>query len=684
MAATAVTDADGGEGERSDGRVACEHADPCGGCPFIERPYPEQLAEKRLRLAGAVSRYTALEGVDVAPTLPAEPVVAYRTRAKLVVGPGGRIGLYGKGGAHLLVDIPGCRVLSPALAEVTASLRAHFARAESLEATLAAFGTGPHAAVRAIDLREVRDPEGGGAPRVFATLVVQRAKVRDLDRLREEAAAWAATAPIVASVAASLHEGEGPQLLGGELVLLHGPARSRDRVGLSTHLATHGAFVQAHRGQAARVHGILREATASGRAGRARVLDLYGGSGSIALCLAEAGAEVHLVESFAPAVEQARAAAAEQRLSLTADAGDAATVLRALAHKKERFDAVVVNPPRRGVSPSTRELVASLAPARVAYVSCDPDTLARDLDHFARLGYRATSVQPLDMIPLTEEIETVSILDRATPSLPRIVSQGADFLVVEKSAHEPTVPQGEYTSSLMDRVRLLPGAERATPIYRLDVGTSGLVLFARSPESVEAWTRATTGTQCRRVYLAGVRGVPPMKGAVTRDLREGGVRYPARTRYRRLATFGGHGMVRAVPEVGRTHQVRRHLAAIGHPVLGDDRYGHGPTNRYFEERHALDRTFLHCVRLEVTHPETGARLVLESPLPGDLRTVLERLGGQETLRFLEQKNALGGVSSLPPPPMESEPDQGGAPLDVDASSPTIHPEPLGEGDDGDR
>jgi 23S rRNA (uracil1939-C5)-methyltransferase len=226
----------------------------------------------------------------------------------------------------------------------------------------------------------------------------------------------------------------------------------------------------------------------------------------------------------------------------------------------------------------------------------------------------------------------------------------------------------------MNRVRRLPGAERATPVFRLDVGTSGLVLFVRAPEDLDAWAKAASGASCRRVYLAAVRGVPPMKGAVTRDLREGGVRYPARTRYRRLASFGGHGMVRAVPEVGRTHQVRRHLAAIGHPVIGDDRYGHGPTNRYFEERHALDRTFLHCVRLELSHPHTGARFVLESPLPGDLRTVLERVGGVEALRFLEMKNALG-MTSLPPPPMEGEPS---GPLDVDNSSPTIRPEPLGD------
>ena len=119
----------------------------------------------------------------------------------------------------------------------------------------------------------------------------------------------------------------------------------------------------------------------------------------------------------------------------------------------------------------------------------------------------------------------------------------------------------------------------------------------------------------------------PTKGAITRDLREDGKLYPARTRYRRLAVAAGHSVLRVIPEQGRTHQIRRHLAAIGHPVLGDDRYGHAPTNRYFEEKNGLDRTFLHCVRLEIDHPDTGARCIVEAPLPGDLRAVLERTSG---------------------------------------------------------
>jgi len=206
-------------------------------------------------------------------------------------------------------------------------------------------------------------------------------------------------------------------------------------------------------------------------------------------------------------------------------------------------------------------------------------------------------------------------------------------------------------------------------------------MLARDPTQVAKWTAVLGVATTRKIYVAVARGVTPSKGAITRELREDGKMHPARTSYRRLAVASGHSVLRVIPEQGRTHQIRRHLAAIGHPILGDDRYGHAPTNRFFEEKNALDRTFLHCVRLEFDHPTKNQRLIIEAPLPGDLRAVLERTSGPGTLRFLDHKNALGGsgVSSLPPPP-DSRHDRGSA-LEIDASEPTLHPELTGDDDE---
>ena len=675
-------------------RVACEHADRCGGCPIIALSYAEQLSLKRGRVVQSLARYPALELVYTEPVAAAQPITAYRTRAKLIVAPGGKVGLFAKGGGHQVVDIPSCRVLSPAILHVSELLRARVLADEDRGGPLAPFDPSGSqkisGALRAVDLREIRGGDGV-APKVLVTLVVQRAKLEAdgagargediLASVRAAARELAEAAPEILGIAANFHDGDAPQILGSETTLLVGAQFATDTLGASKHFATFGSFVQAHRGQAARIHAMLAEALELSRAredGKTiRVLDLYGGSGAIALGLAAAGASVHLVESFAPAVAQAQQAAAAQGVEMEAECADVAGALRAIGERGDRYDAAIVNPPRRGVGSMAREWLARIAPQMIVYVSCDPDTLARDLDHFTRLGYQSGGLRPLDMIPLTDEVETVAVLRRTSIPLPRIVYEGPEILIVEKGPHEPTTPQTEYGSSLLGRARRIPGAETAVPVHRIDFGTSGLVMLARDASLAPKWAEVLASATTRKIYVAVARGVTPSKGAITRELREDGKLFAARTRYRRLAIAAGHSVLRVIPEQGRAHQIRRHLAAIGHPVVGDERYGHAPTNRFFEEKNGLDRAFLHCVRIEFVDPGTTARHIVEAPLPGDLRAVLERTSGPGTLRFLDHKNALGtsatsGTSSLPPAP-DSFHERGSA-LDVDASTPTLHPD----------
>jgi 23S rRNA (uracil1939-C5)-methyltransferase len=606
--------------------VSCEHAERCGGCPLIGLSYGAQLAEKRRTIAAAFALYPALAPLPIEPVAVAEPVVGYRIRAKLMVAPPARVGLYAKGGGHDVVDVPHCRVLSPALARIADHLRARIARSEREGGPLAPFDPdGERGVLRAVDLREVSN---AGGIRALVTFVVDRTHARDLRALREEAVALLGALPEIAGVAANFHEGHNPQVLGRETVLLAGAARADDRIGPSVHHATFGSFVQVHRAQAARIHTRLLEAF--GLEGPApaplRLLDLYGGSGAISLGLAAAGARVRMVEAFEPSVEQANSAAREQNLDVEAECADAGAALRALGEAGEHFDGAVLNPPRRGTDPLVREMLARVAPDVVAYVSCDPRTLARDLDHFARLGYRPDRLEPFDMIPLTEEVETVAILRRADIPAPHVLYEDGEVVIVEKAPHEPTTPQGEYAASLLDRVQRLEGAGAAVPVHRLDVGTSGVVLFARGREHVERWAKALSAESARKVYFALVRGIAPGKGAVARALRSEGKLVRARTRYKRVAVVSGQSLVRVSPEQGRTHQIRRHLASIGHPVIGDERYGHAPTNRHFAEKYGLDRTFLHCSRIELDHPETGVRVVVEARMPGDLRAVLQWAG----------------------------------------------------------
>jgi 23S rRNA (uracil1939-C5)-methyltransferase len=92
-----------------------------------------------------------------------------------------------------------------------------------------------------------------------------------------------------------------------------------------------------------------------------------------------------------------------------------------------------------------------------------------------------------------------------------------------------------------------------------------------------------------------------------------------------VRVVGGQTLLRVQAEPGVPGQVRRHLATIEHSVLGDERAGHAPSNRHVLEKYALDRPFLHRGRIECIHPESGERVRWESPLPGELATVLARM-----------------------------------------------------------
>jgi 23S rRNA (uracil1939-C5)-methyltransferase len=615
MSAPARPSVTGGE------RVLCTHAARCGGCPLIDLPYGEQLEAKRARVAGALAAYPALQDVQTRPVEPANPIAHYRTRAKWIVGPQGELGLYARGSGHEVVDLPSCQVLAPVLATIAQELRTRIAAAAIEGGPLAPPTPEGPGALRAVDLREVRD--GNGPSGALVTLVFDRQRAPDRRALEAAAADLVRALPQVVGVAANLQREGAAQILGSETLHLAGASAAPDRVGTSMHLATFGSFVQAHRGQAAKVHAAVADAV--GRCGpRPRVLDLYGGSGAIALGLAARGAEVRLVESFAPAVAQAVAAARRQGLDLRTECADAARSVETLADAHERFDAVVLNPPRRGASAEVREGIARLAPKIVVYVSCDPQTLARDLDRFAHLGYRASVVQPLDMIPLTGEVEAVAVLERGALPPPRVLYEDEEIVAVDKGPHEVVHPEGRGLASLTDRVRSLAGAAQAVAVLSLEPEASGVVVFARSKDAMAAWASTLAAPSTRVEFVVGARGILRAKGWIERPLRRGRRLVRARIRYTRSAVFATHSLARATPDSPSTDALRHHLAAIGHPILGDDRSGDRATNRYFAEKAGLDRAFLHRARVEVDVPRTGGRLVIEAPLAPDLQAVVDR------------------------------------------------------------
>jgi 23S rRNA pseudouridine1911/1915/1917 synthase len=224
----------------------------------------------------------------------------------------------------------------------------------------------------------------------------------------------------------------------------------------------------------------------------------------------------------------------------------------------------------------------------------------------------------------------------ARPVPYRLVHEDDSVLVVDKPPGVVVHPghghaDGTLAQALAGRTAGGP-PERRGLAHRLDRDTSGLLVFARTEEAHRALVDALRRRAVRREYVTLVAGVPDARsGTIDAPLGRGRVDRTrvststdrpraARTRFSVRAAHARTALLDVTLETGRTHQVRVHLAGIGHPVCGDPRYGGVECGR----RLALDRQFLHAARLGLEHPVTGEPLELESPLPPDLIAALER------------------------------------------------------------
>jgi 23S rRNA (uracil1939-C5)-methyltransferase len=465
-----------------------------------------------------------------------------------------------------------------------------------------------------VDLREVESEAGAG---VLLSLVL-RAPAPGAGALAAAADALRAAIPALRALALRLHDGRAPGLLGGPPRLLHGPARVSDRLepGAPAVRAAPGSFTQANRAQAARLQAAARRAL--GKLAGLRVLDVYAGSGALGLSLAAHGAQATAVEGFAPAAEAAREAAAAHGLALEVRAATAESALAALRREGARFEAAVANPPRAGMTRRAREALAALVGGPIVLVSCEPETLARDLAGFRELGFRVERLEPWDLMPLTDQVESLALLRPAPAPPAEPIRAESDWLAVAKPGGLASVPQREHADSLLARVRRLRGRSGALAVQRLEREASGVCLFASARAAERALSRALAAEDAEQRCLALVRGVARARGRLATP--------HGALRTRRLAVVAGHALLEATGAPAAAAVLRRALARVGEPVLGDERHGHAPSNRHLFERAGLDRCFLHVAGLRFTSPG-GAAVALEAPLAPDLAQVLARLGG---------------------------------------------------------
>jgi 23S rRNA-/tRNA-specific pseudouridylate synthase len=214
-----------------------------------------------------------------------------------------------------------------------------------------------------------------------------------------------------------------------------------------------------------------------------------------------------------------------------------------------------------------------------------------------------------------------------TVSAERILYKDEWLLIVNKLCGELAVAG----SGRMDRLPLLDFLRKdypeLQPVHRLDFETSGVLVFARTPQVLDKILKSKFAGWTKR-YRALVVGRPSKpKGiiAIPLQARSGQGTVDAKTEYAVLDSFGPVGYVEAVIERGQFHQIRRHFAAIKHPLVLDDEHGDKRFNKLFSGSFTYRKFFLHAISIDFPHPVTGKQMHIAAPLPRQFNDVLQKM-----------------------------------------------------------
>lgn len=369
----------------------------CGGCPLLGLPYAEQLSKKQKDTEKLLGKFGT-----VRPILGMENPWHYRNKAvsTFCAGPGRSLqsGIYAQG-THRVIPVEECLLHNPALDEAIAAVRT----------AAAACRYEPFNEDRRTGLiRHVLVRHSRATGQVLVCLVTAQAA---LPGSKAFVAKLRQLCPAVSTVVQNINPRHSSAVLGSAEKLLYGKGYIEDTLCGVTFRLSAASFYQVNPVQTERLYQTAIEA--AGLNGSQTVLDAYCGVGTIGLACAGKAKSVLGVElnrsAVNCAVQNARANGITNTRFLCADATSA---IQRMAQQGEQMDVVILDPPRAGSTPEFLQAVCQLAPERVVYISCNPETQRRDLEYLTARGWKATFIQPVDLFPHTEHVETVVLLTK--------------------------------------------------------------------------------------------------------------------------------------------------------------------------------------------------------------------------------------------------------------------------------
>lgn len=383
-------------------QTACPLAKKCGGCQLQNMTYDEQLRFKQDKCRRLLGRYA-----KVRPILGMEDPTHYRhkvqaafsydyRRRKLVSG------VY-QSGSHRVVPVNDCLIEERKADEIIVSIRKlmqSFKFQAYDEDTKRGF------------IRHVLVRRGYATGETMVVIVSGKpmfpSKRNFVNALLKEH-------PDITTVVHNVNPYHTNLVLGPKNEVLYGRGYIEDELCGCTFRISPGSFYQVNPAQTEVLYNTAMEF--AGLTGEETFFDAYCGTGTIGLIAATRGAKrVIGVELNKTAVRDAKSNARRNKVeNAEFYAGDASRFITEMAEAGEKVDVIMMDPPRAGSTEEFLSAVCKMAPPKVVYVSCNPETLARDLKYLTKHGYIAKAIQPVDMFPYTEHVETVCLLDRRKP-----------------------------------------------------------------------------------------------------------------------------------------------------------------------------------------------------------------------------------------------------------------------------
>jgi len=378
------------------GKSKCPVSQRCGGCQWIDVPYEEQLKRKQERLTGLLKPFVRPEGV-----IGMDSPFHYRNKVHAAFGmsrKGPISGIY-RAGTHEIVQVNSCLIENEKADAIIGTIRKLL----------------PSFKIRAYDentgyglLRHVLIRVGHNSGEIMVVLVltspIMPSKNNFVKALRKEH-------PEITTVVVNVNDKYTSMILGDKEQVIYGKGYITDTLCGKTFRISPKSFYQVNSIQTEVLYKKAMEY--ANLTGKEIVLDAYCGTGTIGIIASDNAKQVIGVELNKDAVKDAVLnAKANQVKNIQFYQKDAGKFMVEMAEQGAKVDVVIMDPPRAGSDEAFLSSVVRLAPSKVVYVSCNPETLARDLKYLTKYGYKAQKAVGVDMFAMTEEIETVVVLNK--------------------------------------------------------------------------------------------------------------------------------------------------------------------------------------------------------------------------------------------------------------------------------